>query len=133
MKHVLIFLTVIGLAALLQSNLLLIDPAESNEYQVSKMDMPENIKAIVDNSCYGCHNTESRNEKGKEKFKFDVLDDLSKAKQVAALEAVIEVMKEDAMPPKKFKEKYPDNVPSKDDSKKLIEWADSQAEKILGN
>ena len=28
--------------------------------------IPENINEIFKNSCYGCHNSESKNEKGRE-------------------------------------------------------------------
>ena len=132
MKHVLLIIVVIGIAAILQSNVMLLKNVEKNNNYSSNIEMPEDVKAIVDNSCYGCHNKESRNEKGKEKFKWDGLDELSKAKQVAAMEGIIEVMKEDAMPPEKFREKYPDNVPTKKDSKRLLKWADEQASKIMG-
>ena len=132
MKHVLIILGVIGIAILLQSNMTLPNGNDVNNIRKSNIEMPADVKAVVDKACYGCHHKESRNEKGRAKLSWDGLDDLSKAKQVASMERIIEVIKEDAMPPKKFKENYPDNVPSKDELKKVTDWANAVADKILG-
>jgi hypothetical protein len=35
------------------------------------LNMPADVKTIVDNSCYGCHHTDSKNDKGKKKLNFD--------------------------------------------------------------
>ncbi len=132
MKKVLIITVMVGIAAFLQSNVMLPTKAENSILDKSAIEMPDDVKAVVDKSCFGCHNKDSRNEKGKDKFKWDELNELSKAKQVAALDGVIEVIKENEMPPEKFLEKYPDNAPSKADKKLLVKWANKQAEKILG-
>ena len=132
MRHVLIILGVIGITAILQSNVMIPNNNDANNIRKSKIEMPADVKAVVDKSCFGCHHKESQNEKGRTKLSWDGLDDLSKAKQVAAMEAIIGVIKEDVMPPKKFKENYPDNVPSKDELKKVSDWANAQADKILG-
>jgi hypothetical protein len=130
MKNVLFILVAAGLLIVFQSNMMI---SEKKTFRASEIEMPADIKTIVDKSCYGCHNTESRSEKGKAKLKWDKLNDLSKAKQVAVLETIIGAIKEDAMPPENFRERYPDNVPTKGDAKKLMEWADAQADKIMGN
>ena len=79
MKNVSVILGVIAIAAILQSNVMNINSIEENNFRTSKIEMPEDIKTIVDKSCYGCHNKESRSEKGKEKLKWDALDEISKA------------------------------------------------------
>lgn len=129
MKNILIIAAMIGVAAILQSNSRLLNEAK---IKASGIDMPDDVKAVIDKSCYGCHHKDSRNEKGKAKLQWDNLDELSKAKQVATMEGIIDVLKEDAMPPKKFKENYPDNIPSKEEIDKLIDWANDQAKKIMG-
>lgn len=36
-------------------------------------DLPADVKAVVDKKCYGCHNANSKNEKGKAKLDWDAL------------------------------------------------------------
>ena len=129
MKKILIISVLIGVTAILQSNSLLLNEAK---IKAPGIDMPDDVKAVIDKSCYGCHHKDSRNEKGKAKLQWDTLDELSKAKQVATMEGIIDVLKEDTMPPKKFKENYPDNIPAKEEIDKLIDWANAQVKKIMG-
>ena len=95
-----------------------------------KFEIPENIDAIFKNSCYGCHNTESKNEKGKDKLMIDELAKMKKGKLAAKLNEIAEVSAEGEMPPKKFLAKYPDKALSEADAKTLIEWAESAAESL---
>ena len=91
------------------------------------IEIPENISAIFDKSCFGCHNSESRNTKAKDKFMIDKLTTLKKSKLVSKLKKISEIMEDGEMPPEKFAAKYPDKVPSAEDTKTLIEWADETA------
>jgi hypothetical protein len=94
------------------------------------IEIPENINAIFEKSCFGCHNSESRNDKAKEKFMIDKLTKLKKSKLAAKLSEIGEVMEEGEMPPEKFAAKYPDKVPSAEDTKILIEWANKTADSL---
>ena len=94
------------------------------------IEIPENINAIFEKSCFGCHNSESRNDKAKDKFMIDKLTKLKKSKLAAKLSEIGEVMEEGEMPPEKFAAKYPDKVPSAEDTKVLIEWANKTAEAL---
>ncbi|RUA25853.1 MAG: hypothetical protein DSY76_06300 [Bacteroidetes bacterium] len=100
----------------------------------SKLEIPENIKSILDNSCMGCHNSESKNTKGKMKLNFDKFNNgkYSTGKQIAKLNGIVKTLTKGKMPPKKFVAKYPDHALSADDSKALINWAKSQATALAG-
>jgi hypothetical protein len=95
-----------------------------------KIEIPENINAIFKKSCFGCHNSESRNTKAKDKFMIDKLNNLKKSKLASKLKKISKVMKEGKMPPEKFAAKYPDRVPSAEDTKILIEWAEKEASSL---
>jgi mono/diheme cytochrome c family protein len=100
-------------------------PSPSDAFEI-----PENINAIFKNSCYGCHNSESKNEKGREKLMIDELTNLKKGKLAAKLNKIAEITAEGEMPPEKFLNKYPDKALSEEDAKTLIEWAKASAEAL---
>ena len=91
------------------------------------------VKTIIDNSCIGCHNSESKNTKGKKKLNFDSFNngDYSKGKAVGKLNGIIKTMKKESMPPKKFLNKYPEKKIAKADAQKLKDWANESAEKLM--
>ena len=93
--------------------------------------IPEEINNIFDKSCFGCHNSDSKNEKAKEKLLIDKLTGLSKSKQVAKLDKISEIIENNEMPPEKFLARYPDKALTQAEAKKLREWADSMSEAIL--
>ncbi|WP_347840617.1 heme-binding domain-containing protein [uncultured Draconibacterium sp.] len=93
--------------------------------------MPENVKAVIDKSCFGCHNTDSKNEDGKDALDFKKLDSLSKIKQISAYKEISEVVEENDMPPKKFLERFPEKALSDADKKVLIEWSKKEAETLV--
>jgi len=94
------------------------------------IEIPDNINAIFEKSCFGCHNSESRNTKAKEKFMVDKFTTLKKSKLASKLKKISEMMEDGEMPPEKFAAKYPDRVPSAEDAKTLIEWADNTASSL---
>ncbi len=96
-----------------------------------ELEMPENVKAIVKNSCFGCHNTDSKNDKGKEALDFKALNSLSKTKMIKSLREISEVLEENEMPPKKFLDKYPDKKVSDADKKVLMDWAQTEAKSLM--
>jgi hypothetical protein len=129
---VLVLLPVIGFAFVLFSSFsefgndsnLLAPPDE-------KFVIPEGINSIIDNKCFGCHNTESTNDKAKEKLLIDKLSDLSKAKLVSKLDGISEVVGKNEMPPEKFLAKYPDKALTKEESKQLEDWAKTASEELM--
>ena len=100
---------------------------ENDEYSI---EIPEEVNAVLQNHCFGCHNTESKNEKGRDKLSIDKLGELPKGKLAAKLNKIAKEIDEGEMPPKKFLEKYPDKEPSKKDKKKVVSWAKATAKEL---
>lgn len=92
--------------------------------------IPEDVNAVLNEYCFGCHNTESKNEKGKDKLTLDNLDELSKGKLAAKLNKIAKEIDEGNMPPEKFLAKYPDKDPSKKDKKAVVKWAKTAAKEL---
>jgi len=91
--------------------------------QDSTFEIPDNINAIFKQSCFGCHNSDSKNTKAKDKMMIDKLTSLKKSKLASKLNKIVKELKEGEMPPEKFAAKHPERVPSKADKNTLIEWA----------
>ncbi|QGY42509.1 hypothetical protein GM418_02220 [Maribellus comscasis] len=96
-----------------------------------ELNMPENIKTIVDKSCFGCHNTDSRNEDAKEELDFKTFDSLSKVKKIGALRHIAEVIEEGEMPPKRFLERFPERKLTEEEAKTLTEWVKKEASALI--
>lgn len=92
--------------------------------------IPTDIQEIIDNSCYGCHNADSKNEKGKKKLQFDNMEKLKTYKLVGKLADISDVVEEGDMPPAKVLKKYPEMKLSDEDKAKLMDWAKNSAEEL---
>lgn len=101
------------------------------EMPPDEFQIPDDVAAIFDKSCFGCHNSESQADKAKQKLLIDQLGSLSKAKLVGKLGEIGEVVEKNEMPPEKFLAKYPENALTDEESKRLKEWTDSAAEELL--
>ncbi|MCH6236238.1 heme-binding domain-containing protein [Cognataquiflexum rubidum] len=86
-------------------------------------DMPANVKAVVEQKCYGCHNAESKNEKGKAKLDWDAFEATKKSKQLATMAKINETLAKGEMPPAKFLENKPEGKLSESDLATLMEWS----------
>ncbi len=102
--------------------------ANSNAKAVN---MPDDVKAIIEKSCFGCHNTDSKNDKAKEKLDLKTIDSLDKTKMIHALKEIVEVVEEDEMPPAKFLEKFPDKKLTDAEKKTLMDWANNEAKALM--
>ena len=100
-------------------------PVDKTEFEI-----PDNIQQIVDQSCFGCHNTESNNDKAKKKLLFDELAKLKTHKLVGKLADISDVVTEGEMPPEKAVTKYPSLKLSDEDRNILKNWANKTAEKL---
>ena len=92
-------------------------------------EVPADVQSIIDNSCYGCHNSESNSTKGKMKLNFDKMPDLKQGKLIGKLMNIAEATSEKDMPPKKILTKYPDKALSEDEITLISTWALDTAEK----
>jgi uncharacterized membrane protein len=93
--------------------------------------MPDDVKVIIEKSCFGCHNTDSKNDKAKEKLVLNTLDSLSTSKMIHALKEISEVVEDDEMPPAKFLEKFPDKKLTDAEKKLLMDWANNEAKALM--
>lgn len=96
----------------------------------SGFEIPTDVQQIIDNSCFGCHNSDSKNEKGKKKLQFDKLADLKTYKLVGKLADISDVVSEGDMPPEKAVKKYPEIKLSDEDKATLVDWAKKSAEEL---
>jgi len=91
--------------------------------------IPANVKAVVDQKCYGCHNVKSKNDKAKAKLDWDALGGLKKSKRLALVGKISEVLEKGEMPPAKFLEFKPEAKLSDADLATLKEWSASVGKK----
>ena len=105
--------------------------ASNNPADAKAVKMPDDVKAIIDKSCFGCHNTDSKNDKAKEKLDLLTLDSLAKNKMIATFKDIEEMIEEDEMPPAKFLEKFPDKKLTDAEKKILMEWANKEAKALM--
>jgi len=116
-------------ALLLSSSILLAD--EKPEPKEIAMTMPENVKAVVDNSCFGCHNTDSRNDDAKKELDFKTMHLLSDIKKLGALKDIGDVIEENEMPPEKFLERRPEKALTDEQKQILIDWVKKESMALI--
>jgi len=94
--------------------------------------VPENVQSIIDNKCFDCHNSNSKNMKGKMKLQFDKMAGLKTHKLLGKLDHISEAVTDGDMPPKKAIKKYPDLKLSPEEVKTLSDWANGIINDIAG-
>lgn len=109
---------------------------ESNEFSSNQMaptiEIPNNVQEILDNSCFGCHNSESKNDKGKKKLQFDKFNEYKTHKAIGKLLDISEVIAENEMPPAKILKKYPNMTLTDEQKEVLVTWAKETAKSLSG-
>jgi mono/diheme cytochrome c family protein len=102
---------------------------ESAALTYSDAALPDNVKMVVEKKCYGCHNANSKNEKGKAKLDWDALDKMKKSKRMAAMGEIAEVLEKGEMPPKKLIENKPEAALSEAELATLVDWSAGKKKK----
>ncbi|PLX04250.1 MAG: hypothetical protein C0595_03950 [Marinilabiliales bacterium] len=105
---------------------------KANDSNDKTIEIPENVQTILDNSCYGCHNSDSKNQKGRDKLSFDKLNSIKTYKVIGKLTDIADVLNEGEMPPKKFLDNYPERALSDEDKETLKNWATDAAANLAG-
>jgi len=105
-------------------------PQKSNNG--TSFEIPNDVQAIIDNSCYDCHNSESSSTKGKMKLKFDKMPDMKTGKLIGKLSKINKSITKGKMPPKKAVQKHPEIALSKGDAAILTTWASDLSKKLSG-
>ncbi|HEY9114070.1 MAG TPA: heme-binding domain-containing protein [Bacteroidales bacterium] len=110
------------------------DNAEKSQQtpQDETFQIPADVQKVLDNSCTGCHSSESNNTKAKMKLKFDEMGSLKTFKLSGKLSDIAKEIEEDKMPPSKAIEKYPEMKLSAEDKALVVNWAKETAAKLAG-
>ncbi len=106
-------------------------PADLPVKHVNGIVLPADVKAVVDNKCYGCHSVDGQSDDAKEGLMWDSIPHYSKARQIAVLDDIAEVLEKNEMPPAKFLESHPDAKISPAESKLLQKWAENTADELM--
>jgi mono/diheme cytochrome c family protein len=130
-NRLIVLLPAIALSIILTAFITENKPSPRSYFQEDGFTIPEDVNAIFDKSCFGCHNSESDSDKAKDKLTIDKLGELSKAKLVGKLGEIGEVVGKNEMPPEKFLAKYPDKALTGEEAKRLSEWTETAAEELL--
>lgn len=93
--------------------------------------LPDSVQQIVQNSCIGCHKTNSFNEKAKEKLNFDEWSTFSPVKKISKLNDIHKEVDEGKMPPEKFLIRFPDKKLTETQKKIILDWTDKETDKLM--
>ena len=94
------------------------------------IEFPDEVKNIIDNKCYVCHNQESRSVMAKGKLMWDDLAALKKSSLVRKLDNIVEVLEDGSMPPSKYLKQNPDAQLTDEEVQLLKKWAENAANNI---
>ena len=100
-------------------------------YQGPLLTYSDSVKAVIDAKCYNCHSLQGRSEEAKEHLLWDSLPVLSLAKQIHALDKIVDVINDGSMPPKMMVSRNPDAALTEAQSKLLRTWAETTADNLL--
>ena len=92
---------------------------------------PDEITSILKTSCYDCHSTGSSSEKALKALDFAQWDEHRLTKKIGLLGDIGKMVEERKMPPGKFLEYKPEAELSDEQIKKLSEWTNKEAEKLM--
>ena len=104
-----------------------------NEKKPATEGMTPEVKALVDKTCFGCHNVNSRNQEAKDKLNFSTFDELSKMQKIGKLKDISKAVEEGEMPPKKFLERNPDKKLTDAEVKLLTDWVKTETKALKKN
>jgi hypothetical protein len=100
--------------------------------QEETFQIPADVQKVFDNSCTGCHSSESSNSKAKLKLKFEDFSGMKTYKLSGKLSDIAKVIEEDKMPPSKAIEKYPEMKLTDEQKKLVVKWAKETSAKLVG-
>jgi hypothetical protein len=92
---------------------------------------PADVKAVIDNKCYGCHSIDGKSEEAKEDMMWDSIPLYPKARQIAVLDDISEVLEKGKMPPEKMIEMHPEAALTPVQKDLLRNWAETTADDLM--
>jgi hypothetical protein len=99
--------------------------------QQAEITFPSDVKAVIDNKCYGCHSKDGKSEEAKEDMMWDSIPLYPKARQIAVLDDISDVLEKGKMPPEKMIEMHPEAALTKDQVALLRNWAENTADGLM--
>jgi hypothetical protein len=102
----------------------------SVRYQ-SGITIPADVKAVIDNKCYGCHSKDGKSEEAREDLLWDSIPLYPKDRQIAVLDDISEVLEKGKMPPEKMIEMHPEAKLSPEQVALLKNWAETTADELM--
>ncbi|NVK85421.1 MAG: heme-binding domain-containing protein [Cytophagia bacterium] len=100
--------------------------------QDTKIELPDNIKEIVEAKCMNCHKPDARNEKAREKMQWVKVPDMNKEEQEHFVAEMFEIIEEGKMPPSRMVERFPEMKLSEDESKAFMAWLEKEEKRLKG-
>lgn len=100
--------------------------------QDSKIELPDNVKEIVEAKCMNCHKPDARNEKAREKLQWVKVPDFNIEQQKDFIAELFEVLEEGKMPPEKMLERFPEMKLTEDETKVLLAWVEKEEKRLKG-
>ncbi len=97
-----------------------------------KIELPDNVKAIVENKCMGCHKPDARNEKAREKLQWVKVPDMNLEEQEHFIAEMFEVLEEGKMPPARMVERFPERKLTDEETKILLTWVEAEEKRLKG-
>ena len=93
------------------------------------IEIPAEVKAVLDNKCTGCHSNDAKGGKSKMKMNFDKFTngEYSTGKTISKLGKITKQLDKGKMPPKKYLDKYPDKKLTEEENQLLLNWASEQS------
>ncbi len=92
---------------------------------------PTDVKAVIDNKCYGCHSMDGKSDEAKEDMMWDSIPLYPKARQIAVLDDISDVLEKGKMPPEKMIEMHPEAALTPEQADLLRNWAETTADDLL--
>lgn len=100
--------------------------------QDAKIELPDNIKEIVEAKCMNCHKPDARNEKAREKLQWIKVPEMNKEQQEDFIAEMFEVIEEGEMPPARMVERNPKMKLNDEENKAFIAWLEKEENRIKG-
>ena len=100
--------------------------------QDTKIELPDNIKEIVEAKCINCHKPDARNEKAREKLQWVKVPDFNLEQQKDFIAEMFEILEEGKMPPARMVERFPEMKLSEDQTKALLAWVEKEDKRLKG-
>jgi uncharacterized membrane protein len=106
-------------------------PAVVHSSRQVSIALPADVKAVVDNKCYGCHSVKGMSAEAKEDLMWDSIPLYDKDRQIAVLDDIGDVVAKGDMPPEKFVQMHPEAKLTADEVKLIRDWAESTADELM--